>query len=227
MTRDRRRPRPAILRRSCAPSSMTTTRSDSCITRSSLCSISRMVMPVPLRPRMMLEHLGGLGRVHAGGRLVEQQQAGSQRERARDLQAPAVGVGEAERGIVGARNEALAEQRQDLHGLGAQRLPPRPAPRPAARAPAPAPRPDRSAATTAARRRAACARRPARCRARSGCRTRGRAGTCGRGRAAASRSAARPVIVAARRRRCCPASGEIEPGHEIEHAWSCRRRSGR
>ena len=77
-------------------------------------------MPVPLRRADDAEHLGGLGRVHAGGRLVEQQQAGTQRERTRDLQAPAVGVGEAERRIAGARNETVAEQRQDLHGLGAQ-----------------------------------------------------------------------------------------------------------
>jgi hypothetical protein len=52
---------------------------------SSLCSISRIVRPRAFSDRDQRLHLRGLGRVHAGGRLVEQQQARPQRERAGDL----------------------------------------------------------------------------------------------------------------------------------------------
>ena len=198
-----------------APSSITTTRSESCITRSSLCSISRMVKPA-LQGADDLEHLGGLGRVHAGGRLVEQQQARLERQRARDLEAAAVGVGEAEGRIVDARHQPLAEQREDLHRVGAQLLPPRPSPRRAAPARARARRAARSPAMAGAPPQAACARRPARCRARSGCRTRGRAGTCARGRARASCSAGRPVMS---RPANVTRAGvrRVEPGDEVEH----------
>ena len=67
-------------------------------------------------------HLGGLGRVHAGGRLVEQQQARLERQRARDLDAAAVGVGQAVGRLVDARQQPLAEARQDLLHLLAQPL---------------------------------------------------------------------------------------------------------
>ena len=54
-------------------------------------------------------HLVGLGRVHAGGRLVEQQQLGPQRERAGDLEAPTIGVGKAVGGVIEARRQPIAE----------------------------------------------------------------------------------------------------------------------
>ena len=63
-------------------------------------------------------HLRGLGRVHAGGRLVEQQQARLQRQRAGDLDAAAVGVGEAVGRLVDPRQQPLAEARENgLHLL--------------------------------------------------------------------------------------------------------------
>ena len=69
-----------------------------------------------------LQHFGGLGRVHAGGRLVEEEHTGFERERTRDLDAPAVGVGEREGRIVDARQQPLAEQREDFRRVGAQLL---------------------------------------------------------------------------------------------------------
>src|SRR5215469_9558869 len=41
-----------------------------------------------------LGELDGLRGVHAGGRLIEQQKPGARRERARDLEAPLVAIGE-------------------------------------------------------------------------------------------------------------------------------------
>ena len=61
--------------------------------------------------------LAGLGRVHAGGRLVEEQEARLGRERAGDLEPPAVGVGQRDGGLVGPRQQPLAEERQQLHRL--------------------------------------------------------------------------------------------------------------
>ena len=152
-------------RRSCAPSSITMTRSESCITRSSLCSISRMVNR-PFRRADDLQHFGGFGRIHAGGRLVEEQHARLERERARDLEAAAVRIGEREGRIVDARRQPLAEQREDLHRVGAQRCFLGLDRIAAAPTRAQARRPGRSPAIAGAPRRAACARRPAHCRAR-------------------------------------------------------------
>ncbi len=76
---------------------------------SSLCSISRIVRPARFQVADERLHLRGLGRVHAGGRLVEQQQARAQRQRAGDLDAAAVGVGEAVGGMVEARRQPVAE----------------------------------------------------------------------------------------------------------------------
>ncbi len=95
----------------CAPSSMAITQSESCITRSSLCSISRIVWPCRLELADDALHLRRLGLVHAGGRLVEQQQARPQRQRARDLDPAAVGVGQRIRGLVDPRQQPVAEQR--------------------------------------------------------------------------------------------------------------------
>ena len=92
---------------------------------SSLCSINRIVRPARLERRDQRLHLRGLGRVHAGGRLVEQQQPRPQRERAGDLDAAAVGVGEAVGGMVEARRQPVAEQREDLARLGSERRLPR------------------------------------------------------------------------------------------------------
>ena len=82
-------------------------------------------MPARLQRRDQRLHLGGLGRIHAGGRLVEQQQARPQRERAGDLDAAAIGVGEAVGGVVETRRQPVAEQGEDLARFGAQRRPPR------------------------------------------------------------------------------------------------------
>jgi hypothetical protein len=47
-----------------------------------------------------LQHLGRLGRIHAGSRLVQQQQPRPQRQRARDLETPPVSLGQAIGGLV-------------------------------------------------------------------------------------------------------------------------------
>ena len=65
-------------------------------------------------------HLRRLGRIHAGRRLVEQQQTRLQRQRARDLDAAAIGVGQAVGRLVDARQQPLAETRQDGPHLFAQ-----------------------------------------------------------------------------------------------------------
>ena len=189
--RDRPRSRAGSLRTSAGrpsailqPSSMTMTRSESCITRSSLCSISRMVMAGLLELADQRQHLRGLGRVHAGGGLVEQQQAAAAapgRGRSRPgagwrrtgcrpgcpCAAPGARRSSARIAIASSRSRRL---------LGLDR-------RPAARAPASA----RPAARAEQRPRpgwphragSGRGRRPGHCRARSGWRTRGRAGRSG------------------------------------------------
>jgi hypothetical protein len=59
-------------------------------------------------------HLVGLRRIHAGGRLVEQQEARAQSEDARDLKTAPIGVGKAVRGMIEARRQPVAEQAEDL-----------------------------------------------------------------------------------------------------------------
>ena len=59
----------------------------------------------------------GLRRVHAGGRLVEEQQARARGERARDLEPPPVGVGQRGGGLRGARREAVAKEAEQLERL--------------------------------------------------------------------------------------------------------------
>ena len=70
----------------------------------------------PVEALDLLGELQGLGRVHPRGRLVEQQQLWIGCKRAGDLDPSAIGVGEARHDMVGARQEAVAEDRQDLDG---------------------------------------------------------------------------------------------------------------
>jgi hypothetical protein len=67
-------------------------------------------------------HLPGFGRIHAGGRLVEQQHSRLQREGASDLQAAAIGVREAVGGMIKPRDEPVAKKAQDLARFGFERL---------------------------------------------------------------------------------------------------------
>ena len=61
--------------------------------------------------------LAGFRGVHAGGRLVEQQEPRLGRQSARDLEAPAIGIGQRIGEPVGARQQALAEEGEQLLGL--------------------------------------------------------------------------------------------------------------
>ena len=128
-----RRGSPLRLRRTSAgvpsaifsPWSSTMTWSASIATTSSLCSISTIVRPWPVEALDLVGQLQCLGRVHAGRRLVEQQQLRLRGERPRDLGAPPVGVGEAGGEVVGARQQPVAEQRQDLDAHARAPPPPR------------------------------------------------------------------------------------------------------
>ena len=65
-------------------------------------------------------HFGGLGRIHAGGRLVKQQQARLEGERSGDFDAPAVRIQKTVGEVVEAGREPVAEQGDELARLGAQ-----------------------------------------------------------------------------------------------------------
>ena len=67
-------------------------------------------------------HFAGLGRVHAGRRLVEQQQARLERQRTRDLDTAPVGVGQAVGRLIDAWQQTLAKPCQDRPHLFAQPL---------------------------------------------------------------------------------------------------------
>src|SRR5579883_171865 len=75
-----------------------------------------------LQRRNQRLHFGRLGRIHAGGRLVEQQQPRPERQRAGDLDPPPVGVGKTIGGMIEPRRQALAEQIENLARFGLQRL---------------------------------------------------------------------------------------------------------
>ena len=89
------------------------------------CSISRIVDAVATdvveQPLQRLR----LGRVHAGGGLVEREQLGLGRERAGDLEPPLVAVGEMLGEIVGALGDA--DVLEQLVGRASRSPPPRPA----------------------------------------------------------------------------------------------------
>ena len=63
---------------------------------------------------------GGFGLVHPRRRFIEKEELGAQRESPCDLDAPPVGVGQAVRGMVEARQQAVPEQSQDVLDLLAQ-----------------------------------------------------------------------------------------------------------
>jgi hypothetical protein len=63
-----------------------------------------------------LPQLALFGRIHAGGRLVEQQKFGIGGKRPCDLEAPAIGVGQVYCGVAGTRRETIAEECQQLLG---------------------------------------------------------------------------------------------------------------
>ena len=169
-----------------SPWSSTITVSASWVTTSSLCSISRMVSPVACRLLDLLGQLQRLGRVHAGGRLVEQQDARARGQRAGDLDPAAVGVGQPADGLGDARQQPVAEQADDVERAIA--APPPPPPVCAG---------VRSTAADRAGRAAARAGRSARSPAPSASGTGGCSGTCAPRRARAPRAAA---ARAARRR---------------------------
>ena len=73
--------------------------------------------------RDQARHLGGLVGVHAGRRLVEEQELRLARERARDLEAPLVAVREVARQLLVAIRQA--DERHELAARGPGRPPPR------------------------------------------------------------------------------------------------------
>ena len=87
----------AGLRRSCAPTFITTQRSHSERIASITCSTMTMVMPLSRSERISAMPSRKLGRIEAGEPFVEQQQVRLERERARELEPLLVDVGELRR----------------------------------------------------------------------------------------------------------------------------------
>ena len=67
-----------------------------------------------------VRELMALGRVHARGRLVEQQQVGARSKRAGDVEPAAIGVGEAVGRAVAARPKPIAKEPHGLFGARAR-----------------------------------------------------------------------------------------------------------
>ncbi len=193
---------------------------------SSLCSISRIVSPLAFSSRDQRLHLGGLGRVHAGGRLVEQQQPRPQRQRAGDLDPAAVGVGEAVGGLIEPRRQTVAEAREYL---AAPRLRsaayPRAHARAAATTRAQVPQSARSPASGgASRARRVCAPISTLSSTLRLANTR----PCWKVRATPSAAIApgeQPLDAGAVEHELRRV-GAVEAADQVERAWSCRRRSG-
>ena len=119
-----------------SPWSSTVTRSETPITTFMSCSISRIVSFSSSRSwRMNSVSRCGLLRVHAGGRLVEQQQLRVGRQRPRDLHPPLVAVGQLRGELVedglgagrrrrAARGPARASARSSRRTRGGRRIDP-------------------------------------------------------------------------------------------------------
>ncbi len=90
-----RAPRRRCLRRACGRWPSTRMRSETFITSRMSCSTSTTVMPSRAIAADERVDLGGLDRIAAGGRLVEQQHLGLARERAGDLEPLERAVGQA------------------------------------------------------------------------------------------------------------------------------------
>ena len=197
-----RAPRAGVPSAIFSPWSSTVTRSEMPMTTLMSCSISRMVSPRssrrrPHEPRQR----AGLLRVHPGGRLVEQQQLGLGRQRARDLQPALIAVGA---GCAPTPRPCRSGRRSE------QLARPLARPRVSSRRTAACAARRRARSTSAAR---AC--RPARSRARSSSGTAGCSGRCARCPAAVIEvRPARPVM--SRRRSGSAPGRRVQPGEHVE-----------